>query len=188
MKTIFETIQTETNKKGIMYNADVSDITIKTLDDVETEWKQSDFIMTNSKITVGINYELDDFEAVFLSIAGFSSVRDVIQASARLRQIKSNNIYVHFMDKYNTIKTFSPNSNLLDDCSIYDKLITNIKIEKMAPLKTTFYKFCKIAGYSINKDIIINDITKEINDNLNEILKDNSFKIEFENIDDLDAI
>ena len=185
MKSIFETIQNETHKTGIMYNADVSDITIKKLDDVENEWKKADFVLTNSKITVGINYELDDFESVFLSVAGFSSVRDVIQASARLRQINSNHIYVHFMDKFNTNKTFSPNSSLLDTCSIYDSLIKNIRVEKLAPLKTTFYKFCKVAGYSINKDITINDITDEINNNLNEILKDASFKIEFDNIDDL---
>ena len=158
---------------------------LKKLDDVENEWKKADFVLTNSKITVGINYELDDFEAVFLSVAGFSSVRDVIQASARLRQINSNHIYVHFMDKFNTNKTFSPNSSLLDTCSIYDSLIKNIRVEKLAPLKTTFYKFCKVAGYSINKDITINDITDEINNNLNEILKDASFKIEFDNIDDL---
>ena len=89
------------------------------------------------------------------------------------------------MDKFNTNKTFSPNSSLLDTCSIYDSLIKNIRVEKLAPLKTTFYKFCKVAGYSINKDITINDITDEINNNLNEILKDASFKIEFDNIDDL---
>ena len=112
-----------------MYNADVSGLTIKKLDDVETEWHKADFILTNSKITVGINYELNDFDMVFLSVAGFSSVRDVIQANARLRNINSNLIYTHFLDTFNKIKTFSPDCSLLDNCDVYNKLIKNIKTE-----------------------------------------------------------
>ena len=50
--------------------------------------------MTNNKINVGINYEKFDFDSVYLSIAGFSSPRDIIQVSYRCRHIKSNNIYV----------------------------------------------------------------------------------------------
>ena len=47
-----------------------------------------DFVMTNNKINVGINYEKFDFDSVYLSIAGFSSPRDLIQVSYRCRNIK----------------------------------------------------------------------------------------------------
>ena len=108
MNTIKNLIEQKTNKKGIMYNADIDDKIINDLDDVAKAWTENDFIITNSKITVGINYELKGFESVFLSIAGFSSPRDVLQSSARCRQIESNNIYIHFLDVLNTNKTFVP--------------------------------------------------------------------------------
>ena len=96
MNTIKQTIEQKTNKKGIMYNADIDDKIINDLDDVAKAWTETDFIITNSKITVGINCELQGFDSVFLSIAGFSSPRDVLQSSARCRQIESKKIYIHF--------------------------------------------------------------------------------------------
>ena len=185
MSKLFDVIEQKTNKQGIMYNADVAGITIKKLDNVEAEWSKADFILTNSKITVGINYELNDFDSVFLSVAGFSSVRDVIQSSARLRNINSNLIYTHFLDAFNTVKTFSPDCSLLDNCNIYNKLIKNIKVEKLAPLKTTFYKLCKIAGYKINNNIITDEINNSIMDNIKDILQNDNFKININNIKDI---
>jgi hypothetical protein len=88
LKAIFEN---NTNKKGICYNGDSDDKILKTLDDVNTHWNDADFVMTNNKINVGINYEKFDFDSVYLSIAGFSSPRDIIQFSYRCRHIKSNN-------------------------------------------------------------------------------------------------
>jgi len=175
-------IEEQTNKKGISYNADVDDINIKNLDDVENAWANIDFVITNSKITVGINYESNDFDDIFLFIAGFSSPRDVIQASARCRSIKSNNIYINFLNTFNTNTTFTPKSYLMYKDDIYDALTKDIITEKMAPIKGSFYKFCKIAGYTMN----IMDIDEELNElnelNINELLCESNFKLDFSNI------
>ena len=52
MNTIKQTIEQKTNKKGIMYNADIDDKIINDLDDVAKAWTETDFIITNSKITL----------------------------------------------------------------------------------------------------------------------------------------
>ena len=185
MNTIKRTIELRTNKKGIMYNADVDDKIINELDDVANAWTNTDFIITNSKITVGINYELKGFDSVFLCVAGFSSPRDVLQSSARCRQIASNNIYIHFLDKLNTNKTFVPKNYLIQNDIIYNNLTKNIIAEKTAPLKTIFYRFCKIAGYKSKVDHLLNEIKADIDMNLNELIKDNALEISFNNIEEI---
>jgi hypothetical protein len=52
-------IEKETNKTGVCYNSQVDDEILKGLKDVNSSWSKVDFVITNTKITVGINYELD---------------------------------------------------------------------------------------------------------------------------------
>ena len=75
MKDLLTVIEKATNKKGVAYNAQTDDDILKELKDVNSSWNKKDFVITNSKITVGVNYELSDFDLVFLSIAGFISPR-----------------------------------------------------------------------------------------------------------------
>jgi hypothetical protein len=161
LKTI---IEKNTDKKGICYNGDSDDKILKTLDDVNTHWNDADFVMTNNKINVGINYEKFDFDSVYLSIAGFSSPRDIIQVSYRCRHIKSNNIYVSYLNTSSTNLIFKNDSNLVGNCPIYNQLVNNILIEKKSPLKTTFNYFCNLAGYKIkySKELINKDIDATI--------------------------
>ena len=65
LKALFEK---ETNKKGICYHGECDDKILKTLDDVNKHWNEVDFVMTNNKISVGLNYELSDFDSVYVSI------------------------------------------------------------------------------------------------------------------------
>jgi hypothetical protein len=184
MSTYLKAIQDATGKKGIAYNADCDDIDIKELDDVMLAWSKVDFVMTNSKITVGINYERNDFDCVFLSLAGFSSPRDVVQASCRCRSIKSNTIYLYFIDSFNSVKAFTPNAYLMPDCPIYDALADNIIIEKLAPLKGTFFKLCKIAGYKIeDDDTLIND---KLDIDITQLLRNSEVCFTYDNIVDID--
>ena len=67
--------------------------------------------MTNNKINVGINYEKFDFDSVYLSIAGFSSPRDIIQVSYRCRHIKSNDIYISYLNTSSTNLIFKNEKN-----------------------------------------------------------------------------
>lgn len=164
MENLREIFEKNTNKKGICYNGDSDDKILKTLDDVNTHWNDADFVMTNNKINVGINYEKFDFDSVYLSIAGFSSPRDIIQVSYRCRHIKSNNIYIAYLNTSSTNLIFKNDSNLVGDCPIYNQLVENILIEKKSPLKTTFNYFCTLANYKIkySKELINKDIDATI--------------------------
>jgi hypothetical protein len=55
-------IEKQTNKTGVCYNSQVDDETLNGLKDVNSSWSKVDFVITNTKITVGINYELDYFD------------------------------------------------------------------------------------------------------------------------------
>jgi hypothetical protein len=61
-----------------------------------------DFVITNTKITVGINFDELHFDSVYAGIAGFNMTRDVIQATYRSRYSSPNKINVCFFDKSNT--------------------------------------------------------------------------------------
>ena len=174
MEELKQTIEKATNKTGVSYNADTDDKILKELKDVNEHWKDYNFVITNSKITVGINYDdiVNIFDAVFISIASFSACRDVIQASCRPRHLKSNNVFVNFIDNMNSNMAFTGEANLFkkDECKIYYDMVQNIQTEKTAPLKSTFYAFCKMAGYAPS--------TVEINSEL-----DIELDTLFENID-----
>ena len=54
MNTMKQTIQQKTNKKRIMYNADIDNKIVNDLDNVSKASANTDFIITNSKNTDGI--------------------------------------------------------------------------------------------------------------------------------------
>ena len=194
MKELNEVITKATGKTGKIYNSEIDDALILELKDVNKYWADIDFIITNSKITVGVNFDIKNiFDCCFLFLAGFSSPRDVIQASCRARHIISDKVYVNFIDKYNTNCNFSPDSYLFNDprklnstdntCLIYSKMTDNIIIEKVAPIMDTFFSLCKIAGYKIViKPKILND---ELELDINELLKDNTLTCGYTTIKDI---
>ncbi len=87
MEQLKALLEKNTKKQGVCYNSQSDDEILKGLKNVNDSWKKYDFVITNTKNTVGINYELHDFDSVYLSIAGFSSVRDIIQVSYRCRHL-----------------------------------------------------------------------------------------------------
>jgi hypothetical protein len=183
LKAIFEK---HTNKKGICYNGDTDDKILKTLDDVNTHWNNADFVMTNNKINVGINYEKFDFDSVYLSIAGFSSPRDIIQVSYRCRYIKSNNIFGVYLNTSTTNNVFTNDEILVGKCPIYKELVNNILIEKKSPLKTTFNYFCNLAHYKIDysKELI----NKDLDDTIKKLFDDTELGYNYQNIKDINFI
>ena len=44
----------------------------------------------------------------------------------------------------------------------YFDMVQNIQTEKVAPLKTTFYSFCKMAGYKISTVEVNNELDNYI--------------------------
>jgi len=171
MENFKNVIEKNTNKKGISYHGETDDHILKSLDDVNTHWQISDFVITNNKINVGINYEKYDFDSVFLSIADFSSPRDLIQVSYRCRFLKSNNIYVSYLKTFTSNDKYENDYKTVGSCDIYRQLINNILIEKYSPLKMTFNFFCKLAHYKIkfSNEVINKELDKTIKDLFDDV-------------------
>jgi hypothetical protein len=165
LMSIKNLLEKQTGKKGIAYTSEIDDDILKGLKDVNTTWSQSDFIITNSKITVGINYELTDFNSVYISLAGFTSIRDAIQVSYRCRTLQSNTINICFLDKCNTFKGCERDTSEVKLCPIYNKLIEDIEIEKRVPLMDGFLFLCSLAHYKVNEQ---NKIIEPVIDNFLE--------------------
>jgi len=109
-------IEEQTNKKGVFYIAVSDDAVVKELIEVNKNWTKYDFIITNTKITVGVNFDQKYFDRVYLFIAGFNSTRDIIQVSRRCRTLNDNLIKCSFMDKHNSNKVFDNDNILVENC------------------------------------------------------------------------
>ena len=159
-------LEEKTNKKGICYNSQVDDKILKGLKNVNETWSNNcDFVITNTKITVGINYEINDFHQVFLSAAGFNVARDLTQVSYRCRKLIDNIIKVVYIENYNHSNTFENDNHLVKDCPIYQNIVKNILIERQAPLKQSFNFLCDKAHYNIIAS------PKKVNEELDKYFK-----------------
>ena len=149
MSELCTTLEHYTKKKGIFHNADSSDNSNKKLKDVNKSWVEYDFVISNNKINVGLNFDVVNyFDTCYLSIAGFNSPRDIIQFSYRARSLKSNTIKYCFLDHFNNMECVKIEKvNEYND--IFKQLNNDIIIEKMANLKETFKFFLCKAGYNI---------------------------------------
>jgi hypothetical protein len=136
-------------KPSIMvYHADKNDTDKKTLYNVNEEWMKHDVILTTSSITVGVNYEKDDFDKVYLFISGMTNnPRDVIQTSMRIRNPKDSIIELYFHDKedkhiYEYNDYYKSKLDL-----VYNGLIDHLVVEKTAKFMPSFFKFCDLTNY-----------------------------------------
>jgi hypothetical protein len=161
MKTLCDTLSKMTNKKGIFHNADASDKNNKKLKDVNKHWVDYDFVISNNKINVGLNFDLSHFDTAFLSIASFNAPRDVIQFSYRARELKSQTVKYCYLEKFNSFEGGEVvNVSHYDD--VYQKLFIDVMKERSAPLTGSFEFFLQKAGYSITNETIEEKLTSEI--------------------------
>ena len=151
MRTLFDMISEKTGKKGIYYNADVDEDKKKGLKNVNEAWGDNQFIITNTMITCGVNYDREDFDKEYLFIASFNSPRDIIQVSYRPRHITSGLINVCYLSKVCQQNAWEVDTKDID-CPIYSKMIDGILTEKKTPLKKTFQLFCTKAHYGQQTD------------------------------------
>lgn len=161
MASMKETIEKITNKKGIFHNAEASDIDNKKLKDVNKYWIKYDFVISNNKINVGLNFDLSYFDLCYLSIAGFNSPRDIIQFSYRARELKDNMIKYCFLDKINTNNGEEKRTVKMYNDK-YQSLFYDVSIEKYAPLVDTIEFFLNKAGYHIENKNLYNELNQKI--------------------------
>lgn len=154
------------SKNILTYYGDQGAEREKELLDVNTYWKEADIVLCNSKITVGVNFDICDwFDSVFLSVAGFSDARDVVQASYRLRNIKSNDIYLLWLSSWKPKYNYDGTIDYIK-CPIFRNLQEQLFIEKTAPVQDAFKQFCSLCNYTFT------DISPQVDKYLEKILDD----------------
>lgn len=184
MKKIKKILVNATNKTGKIYNSMINGKKNDELRDVNNAWANIDFVITNSKITVGINYDVvgeKAFDMVYIAIAGFCSPRDIIQVSYRCRELKDNLIKCVFLSKYMYKRSFI--NDITDvKCELYKKLIKDIIIEKQAKISPSLILFSHKAGYKLEHD---NEESKAIKKIIKPLLNCCDTTINYENIDNI---
>lgn len=175
-------------KPSIMvYHADKNDTDKKTLYNVNEEWMKHDVILTTSSITVGVNYEKDDFDKVYLFISGMTNnPRDVIQTSMRIRNPKDSIIELYFHDKedkhiYEYNDYYKSKLDL-----VYNGLIDHLVVEKTAKFMPSFFKFCDLTNYKRHQiKVMKKKCPKFVNDTFTSKMLMPYSKID--NLDDIKA-
>ena len=118
-----------------IYHSGVSQKVKKQLLNATRVWSQKRVIITNSSITVGINYDDKDrqdfngvnhFDRCYLCYADFVNPRDVIQTSLRVRQFKENDVIylthlpnMMLISAEERVKKKKENNEELDDDDCY---------------------------------------------------------------------
>jgi hypothetical protein len=86
-----------------VYHGDSCDKAKRKLIDANKEWANIKIVITNSSISVGVNYDGKDFHKVYLGYADIISPRDTQQSSFRVRHPQSNTIEFYYFP--NTFKS-----------------------------------------------------------------------------------
>jgi hypothetical protein len=189
------------NKKIITHHGDkIKKEQYNILEDVNKNWK-GDLLIFNSVITVGINFNVLNYDELYIIADNYIIVRDIFQASLRVRHLKDNKLNYHIMkkdnlnslfnyndiknninDKMDLIKKYTINTdNLFDSPEWLKNLIINLSYEfelNKNYFESTFNYFLNICGYK--SDANNEDIKKGIKKNkikldyleLNKILDD----------------
>lgn len=183
MQGVYDLLTASTGKKGIFYNADIDEKIKVGLTNVNDAWANQSFIITNSIITCGVNYETEDFDKEYLFISSFSIPRDVIQVSYRPRFLSSGIINVCYVGKMQQTNSWETDTHVIN-CPVYKNMINSILVEKKSPLKKTFQLFCVKANYkqTTDKEKIAAQLQKEIS----EMLAKHANGFSYNNIDDID--
>jgi len=182
MEALHLMLESGSGKTGVFYNADVDDNVKKTLKDVNKNWKEKDFIITNTIITCGVNYDIQkDFDESFIFVACYNSPRDITQVSYRVRDLNSGIINVCFLGKMMQSNTKEIDKKEMK-CKIYSGLIDSILIEKYAPLKKSLQIFFGKANYKqiMDKEIVNEALKKQMKE-----LLDVECGFKYENIEDI---
>ena len=137
----------------------------KKFDNINEEWKDVDILVYTPIITCGVNYNLPTFHTLYMWISPNSCcVRDLFQASLRVRTLLNNDCYFAFNYTYNNYsKKSALVSSIFDNCEGDINIINKNLIEKqeyLIQLGIAIPKLCawgvKNLSYYIYEDHISN--------------------------------
>jgi len=154
-----------------VYHGETDSEVRRKLENVNEEWKQAKCVITNSSITVGVNYDnKNDFDKCYLSYADFILPRDIIQTSLRVRNFKyrnKNNEDVIFLCKFPSYRVkngefLNPvrlmNINIVDDECVpielkeFNYMKKFLTDEYDAKCFQSVVEFMKMSGYRITSE------------------------------------
>lgn len=142
-------IPTQDYKKSLLYYAESKEK--NQLGDVNKLWKEADYILTTSSITVGVNYEGLDYDKIYLLCSGISNnPRDIIQSSMRIRKPTTNIIELFCFD-YDSKNLIEYPKYYHNNDVVYRSLVQDIYTELQCDFNTSFRKFCELTNYDVSK-------------------------------------
>ena len=146
----------------IVYSGDSSDSHKKKLKSANKEWFDKKLVITTSCITVGVDYNNNNFDYVFISYVGFLKTRDIIQTSARIRNTKTNTIYCGILNKWSP-KDYK-RIDINDD--VYDNLLDNIYIEDRNCTIEALNYYSFLSNYIVDETEMIKKVNVKILDEI----------------------
>ena len=185
MADFHKMLETEGNCKGIFYNADIDESKKKDLKDVNHSWGNYSFVICNSCITCGVNYEKEDFDNEYLFVSGFTQPRQIIQVSYRPRHLRSNNIYLCYLGRMQQAAAHKTDTgNVQAQCPIYQQLIKNILIEKNAPIRKSIQFMASKAKYKqVSTDF---KIEQKVKKQINKMVEEYSIGFDYSGVKNID--
>ena len=182
MPDFCDMLKSKTGKQGLFYNADQDEAIKLGLKNVNEAWNKQDFIITNSMITCGVNYDLLGFDEEFLFCSHFTIPRDFIQASYRIRHLRDNQVNICYIASMRQTNCWETDVHLVG-CPIYEAMTDEILIEKKTPIKKTVQLFCKKANYKQTTDKTV--ISDELTDQIQEMVQSYQNVCSYKNIPEI---
>ena len=153
MDSLKELLSSHTGKKGVCHNSMTSDKVKRKLKDVNNEWVNYDFVISNNVITVGVNFDVMHFDQCYLFIANFNEMRDIVQFSYRPRNLNDNLIKYSFLGGY---RKKDADEKLDKKSEVKSQEYKDLRemtfLENTSPKVETFNQFLCMAGYHILPD------------------------------------
>ena len=115
------------NKDIVGYYAENYEAKMK-LKQVNAVWNELKCVITNTTNSVGINYELNDFDKIYLYYSDFVNPRDVIQVSKRLRNVKNNEMIMYCEPSKKAL--MQDNIFVASDCPVFTQLKKDVLLER----------------------------------------------------------
>lgn len=133
----------------LTYWKNTDDKLIENLHRVNEEWSPKRLIIANSKITVGVNFDVVSsmFDDIFLFYIKWMNPRDIAQASCRARHI-TGHIYTAKMPIKGGYSGTALRPCICED-PVYNSLYKNLLVEEEAKNWETYMWFMREAGYTI---------------------------------------
>ena len=130
----------------LLYNGSIGDFEKKQLSNVNETWSKARCVISNTAITVGVNFDTEHFDTIFAYYNSYMvSPRDFFQNMYRSRHITENSIHLfHTPFKRNdgfSMSPFAPN------CEPYKRLMDIVKQEYFARDILTFKYFANASGF-----------------------------------------